>query len=134
MRVNILNRKYSASRRPQIPGRTPAVPLPQRGARDRHGRGAGCGGRFSASGAELGGRAGQLREPSNETLDDGAEAYGEGVWFWHPLLVLNPRSFCGPDRVLQNRQSPDAGAKRNSSPGTAHYNPQNTYTPNGRRT
>jgi hypothetical protein len=78
---------------------------------------------LSASGAELGGRAGQLRELSKETLTNGAEADGEGVWSWHPLLVLNPRRCCGPDRVLQNLQSADDGGKRNSSPGRARYKP-----------
>jgi hypothetical protein len=35
---------------------------------------------LSASGAELGGRAGQLRERLKDTLTNGAEADGEGVW------------------------------------------------------
>jgi hypothetical protein len=51
---------------------------------------------LAASGAELGGRAGQLRERHKDTLTNGAEADGEGVWSWHPLLVSSPRRFAGP--------------------------------------
>jgi hypothetical protein len=27
-------------------------------------------------------------------IDDGAEAYGEDVWSWHPMLVSSLRRFC----------------------------------------
>jgi hypothetical protein len=50
--------------------------------------------------------AGRLRQefvsdqPAHQTND--AEAYGEVVWSWHPLLVLNRRRFSWPNRVRQN--------------------------------
>src|SRR5439155_18852095 len=31
----------------------------------------------------------------------GALAYGEAVWFWHPLLVLNSRRLVGPTGLRQ---------------------------------
>jgi hypothetical protein len=39
-------------------------------------------------------------ETSHQT--NGAEAYGEIVWSWHPLLVLSRRRFRRPNRVRQN--------------------------------
>src|ERR1700682_4013365 len=54
----------------------------------------------AASGAQVNCRAGfglsQTRERSNGAQTNGAEAYGEVVWFWHPLLVSNRRRRVGP--------------------------------------
>src|SRR6185436_8251017 len=56
---------------------------------------------------------------------NGAVAYGEGVWFWHPWLVSSWRRFAGPNRASGNRQFVSDGGKRNSSPGRARYKPSN---------
>jgi hypothetical protein len=54
----------------------------------------------AASGVKCDGVAGfglnQTREQSNSAQTNDAEAYGEGVWFWHPLLVSNRRRSIGP--------------------------------------
>jgi len=34
-----------------------------------------------------------------ETFGVGRAAYGQVVWFWHPLLVSSPRRMCRPDRA-----------------------------------
>ena len=48
----------------------------------------------AASGAiVVAGRVLWTRERRDGALGDGAEAYGEIVWSWHPLLVLNRRRF-----------------------------------------
>jgi hypothetical protein len=89
---------------------------PARGAyRDRHGRGVGCGGR-SGVGRDRGRRAGSpvsdptsRRRPAFQGLrlffsSDGISpigvagegaAYGEVVWFWHPLLMSSQRRRVG---------------------------------------
>jgi hypothetical protein len=72
--------------------------LSHRGAYpDRQRRGAGCGGRGSVRRVR-GCRAGwrKTRERSNGVQTNGAEAYGEVVWFRHPLLVSNRRRRVGP--------------------------------------
>src|SRR5436309_8307803 len=83
--------KYFRSRLTQIKSITRAVP-PHRGAdRDRHGRGAGCGGRGSV-GRVRDRRAGRkTRERSNGVLTNDADADGKAVWSWHPLLVSSWR-------------------------------------------
>ena len=54
----------------------------------------------AASGAQVNCRAGfglsQTRERSNGAQTNGAEAYGEVVWFRHPLLVSSWRRHAGP--------------------------------------
>src|SRR5437016_1435052 len=72
--------------------------LSHRGAaRDRHGRGAGCGGRESVRRCQgMAGRVDKARELTNGTQTDGANADGKAVWSWHPLLVLNPWRQVGP--------------------------------------
>ena len=35
------------------------------------------------------------------TIDDNAAAYGEGVWFWHPMLVSSLRRLVRLNRVGQ---------------------------------
>ena len=42
------------------------------------------------------GRVDKARELTNGTRTNGANADGEAVWFWHPLLVLNSRRLVGP--------------------------------------
>jgi hypothetical protein len=66
----------------------------------------------AASGAQvIAGRFFQNCERSNGELTNGAEAYDKTVWSWHPLLMLNRRRFCEPDRVRQGRQFADDGGK-----------------------
>src|SRR3979490_415890 len=54
----------------------------------------------AASGGQVNCRAGfglsQTRERSNGVLTNGAEAYGEAVWSWHPLLVSSRWRNVGP--------------------------------------
>ena len=49
------------------------------------------------------GSQGELILVSDRTVrkTNDAEAYGEAVWSWHPLLMLSLRRFCKPDRVRQ---------------------------------
>jgi hypothetical protein len=42
------------------------------------------------------------REHSSGTLTNDANADGEVVWSWHPLLVLNLRRLSHPNRALTN--------------------------------
>jgi hypothetical protein len=89
--------KYSASRFTQIKSISPAVPSHRGAARDRHERGAGCGGRGSVGrvrGSQ--GRLSWARERTKRARTNGADADGEVVWSWHPLLVLNRRRQVGP--------------------------------------
>jgi hypothetical protein len=58
--------------------------------------GMGCGGRGSVRRAGIDRRAGLWPVSDHGALTNGAEADGEVVWFWHPLLVLNRRRFAGP--------------------------------------
>jgi hypothetical protein len=52
-------------------------------------REAGCGGRGSVGRDDIAGRV-QARERFNRARKtNGAEAYGEVVWSWHPLLMLS---------------------------------------------
>jgi hypothetical protein len=75
----------------------------------------------AALGAQVNCRAGsglsQIRERSNGAQTNDAAAYGQAVWFWHPLLVSSRRRFCGPNRVRQSRQFAGDGDKTNSSQG-----------------
>ena len=64
-------------------------------------------------------RAGLACERSAGAQTNGAFAYGEGVWSWHPLLVSSRRRLCEPNRVRRGLQSADDGDKTNSSPGRA---------------
>ena len=43
------------------------------------------------------------RERSNGVQTNDACAYGQVVWFWHPLLVSSRRRFFEPDRVSISR-------------------------------
>ena len=46
-------------------------------------------------------------------IDDGAEAYGEGVWSWHPRLVSSLwKVFVRLNRAEQSRQSEGDGSNR----------------------
>ena len=114
--------KYFCSRLTQIKSITRAVP-PHRGAdRDRHGRGAGCGGRGSV-GRVRDRRAGRkTRERSNGVLTNDADADGKAVWSWHPLLVSSWRRRVGLTG-LRRSISADDGDKTNSSPGRARNKP-----------
>jgi len=95
----------------QIRGITPPV-SPKRGAgRDRHERGLRCGGRGSVGAQEVvAGRVSRERSASAQT--NGAKArkacwrrrvaaYGEGVWFWYPLLMSSLRRCVGPTGLGQ---------------------------------
>ena len=44
----------------------------------------------------MAGRVDKARELTNGTRTNDADADGEAVWFWHPLLVLNPWRQVGP--------------------------------------
>src|SRR5258705_4722249 len=67
--------------------------------RDRHGRGAGCGGRGSIR-----------RANASRTYD--AEAYGQVVWFWRPRVG-----------VKSARRSAGDGGNKAWSPGRARSKP-----------
>src|ERR1700731_2831767 len=70
----------------------PQPSRPTRGAyRDRHGRGAGCGGRESVRRATAVAGRDEPRERCAACKMIGALADGEAVSFWHPLLVLSWR-------------------------------------------
>jgi hypothetical protein len=56
-----------------------------------------------------------LRERYPARKTNGACAYGEGVWSWHPLLVSSRRRCCESNRVRQNLNPPATVAK-----GTRH--------------
>ena len=43
--------------------------------------------------------------------DEGAVAYGKGVWFWHPWLVSSWRRFAGPNRAAGIVNSPAMEAR-----------------------
>jgi hypothetical protein len=84
--------KYFCSRLTQITSISPAVLSHRGAARDRHERGAGCGGRGSVG--RVRGSQGRLSwacERTKGAQTNGANADGEVVWSWHPLLVLNRR-------------------------------------------
>jgi hypothetical protein len=49
----------------------------------------------------MAGRVDKARELTNGTQTIGALAYGEAVWFWHALLVLNSRRPVGPTGLGQ---------------------------------
>jgi hypothetical protein len=95
--------------------------------------GAGCGGRGSVGcGTRLqGGLPVSNRHHARRTTPKPGEAfwrrrvavYGKTVWSWHPLLVLNRRRCCEPNRARQHLQSADDGDKTNSSPGRARHKP-----------
>jgi hypothetical protein len=44
--------------------------------------------------------------------DDGANAYGKSVWFWHPLLVSNRRRFYAPNRARRTFNPPMTVTRR----------------------
>jgi hypothetical protein len=72
----------------------------------------------AASGVQLGSQGGLLSVSDvRHVSTNGADADGEGVWSWHPLLVSSWRRFCWLNRVGQNRQSANDGGKRNSRTG-----------------
>jgi hypothetical protein len=94
-------------------------PTPRRGAaRDRHERW-----RWDAVDAKrrravvIAGRVSCERSTGTQT--NGAFAYGEVVWSWHPLLMLSPRGgTLGPTGISRCHSICRATvAKRNSSPG-----------------
>src|SRR5260370_40279374 len=75
---------------------------PTRGAyRDRHGRGAGCGGRGSVG--HVGESQGEMNLVSDKTAcgRQMLSADGKAVWSWHPLLVLNLRRRVGSTGLRQ---------------------------------
>jgi hypothetical protein len=72
--------KYSASRFTQITSISATVPSPRGAARDRHRRGAGCGGRGSVRHARESQGGFLARERSSGELTNGADADGEVVW------------------------------------------------------
>jgi hypothetical protein len=115
--------KYSASHSGRNSFITRAVP-PERGAyRDRHERGAGCGGRGGVGRAwrSQGGFFEPVSDAAARRTND-ASAYGEVVWSWHPLLMPSPRRRVSPTGPRQAR-SADDGGKRNSSPRRARRKP-----------
>src|ERR1700687_2441007 len=89
--------KYFRSRLTQIKSISSAVSSPRGAYRDRHGRGAGCGGRGSA-GRETGLQGGSNGLVSNQTARRRTALFadGEAVWSWHPLLVSSWRRHVGP--------------------------------------
>jgi hypothetical protein len=93
-------------------------------------RAVGCGGRGSVGRAGIAGRFSVSDQLARWT--NGVASYGKAVWSWHPLLVLNWRRFCGPDRVRQDLQSADDGDKTNSSPGRARNKPLKPLRREGR--
>ena len=70
----------------------------------------------AASGAQVNCRAGfglsQTRERSNGAQTNGAEAYGEVVWFWHPLLVSSRWRSVGPTGRGYSVNSPTTVTRR----------------------
>src|SRR5713226_4040533 len=95
--------KYFRSGLTQIKSISLAVSSHRGAYRDRHGRGAGCGGRGSVRRCQgMAGRVDKARELTNGTQTNGANADGKAVWFWHPLLVLNSRRLSRPDRASTN--------------------------------
>jgi hypothetical protein len=70
----------------------------------------------AASGAQVNCRAGfglsRTRERSNGAQTNGAEAYGEVVWFWHPLLVSSRRRRVGPTGRGYSVNSPTTVTRR----------------------
>jgi hypothetical protein len=51
-------------------------------------------------------RRAACRERSSSRQTSDAKAYGKTVWSWHPLLVLNWRRCCEPNRARQNLNPP----------------------------
>jgi len=71
-----------------------------------------------ASGVPLGSQGGLISvRDLRHVSTTGADADGEVVRSWHPLLVSSWRRFCRLDRVGQNPQSANDGGKRNSRTG-----------------
>ena len=61
----------------------------------------------AASGDVRGWQGGsKARELTNGTRTNGASAYGEVVWSWHPLLVLNRRRGVIPTGIGQTFNLP----------------------------
>jgi hypothetical protein len=73
---------------------------------------------------EVAGR-GQTRERSREARKtNGAAAYGEVVWSWHPLLMLSLAEVLSAQPGTRSHAICRATvAKRNSSPGRARRTP-----------
>jgi len=119
--VQPLFQKYFYSRSTQINFRTLSVP-PHRGAfRDRHGRGAGCGGR---------GGVGQVRDGrAGSPVSDQRRADERCCCGRRSRVVLTPRrrrQVCGGASArpgLDNPQSANDGDKKARSPGRARSKP-----------
>src|SRR5947209_1851123 len=101
MPVQPLLQKYFPSRLTQITSRSFTVPSHRGAVRDRHGRGAGCGGREGVWRAMAVAGRDEPRERFAACKMIGALADGKAVWSWHPLLVLNPWRQVGPTGLAQ---------------------------------
>ena len=80
--------------------------------------GTGSGGRGSVVAHGSAGRVFGFREHGAGAETSDAEAYGEAVWFWHPLLVSNRRWCCRPTGSDNAVKPAVTVTKRNSSPGS----------------
>ena len=85
--------------------------------------GTGSGGRGSVVAHGSAGRVFGFREHGAGAETSDAEAYGEAVWFWHPLLVSNRRWCCRPTGSGNAVNPAMTVTKRNSSPGRARRKP-----------
>jgi hypothetical protein len=101
----------------------PFCSVPTRGAyRDRHGRGAECGGRGQRSRVGCDRRAGLSGLVSVSTARRRRRSLrtAKAVWSWHPLLMLSPAEApSGPTGRAAPSIRGMTVAKRNSSPGRA---------------
>jgi hypothetical protein len=71
----------------------------------------------AASGAQAIAGWMKIRERSDSAQTNDAEAYGQVVWFWHPLLVSSRRRFFEPNRdfdkpLIRRRRWQDEFAHR----------------------
>jgi hypothetical protein len=64
-----------------------------------------------------------VRERSNGARTNGANADGEVVWSWHPLLVSSWRRRSRPDRARTSPNPPTTVTKGIRSPGRARRKP-----------
>ena len=113
--------KYSAFFLTQIIGVFIAVPSHRGAARDRHGRGAGCGGRFGCWALSWTMQGG-LRSVSGpgKTPTTMLRAYGEVAWSWRPLLASRGEPVAKSERP--ETVDPTVTTTK-SSPGRARYKP-----------
>ncbi len=72
------------------------------------------------------------RERSSGARTNGADADGEVVWSWHPLLVSSSRRRSGPTGRSEAFNPRTTVAKRNSSPGRARRTPLKPLRREGR--